>query len=476
MSSSKAIKAGIGYTIGNYLLKGLAFLTLPIYSRLLSTEDFGDYSVFLSYETILFIILGFAIHSSFKNAKYRYDSEDSQEGMSYSQYISVAMVLLVVSAGAWLLIANLIYPLVSGYLGIDRLSMNLLVLFSYSTAVITCFNADSSLSYKYDSYLWISGINAVGNTLLSILLIVTALNQNRYIGRVIGTVVPSLILSIVIAIRYLTKEKPRNSKEYLKWGLVYSSPIIFHGISQVILGQFDRIMIKNIIDSSAAGIYSFAYNIFMIISVTSTSLDNVWSTWAYSKLNAKDYDAVKKYSAYYMLGMLVFSLLVMMVSPELIMILGGEKYAEAKYIVLPIITAGYFSFLYTIPATAEYYTEKTGYMAVSTVAAAAINIALNAFFINAYGYVAAAYTTLVTYVLYFLFHILTAKKIMPEFCISLKTVVTASVVVILANFAIMMLIDQWLLRWAIALVLFCVLVIVEEKKFCFIKKKLRKGA
>lgn len=472
--SSKVVKAGVGYTIGNYLLKGLTFLTLPVFSRLLSTDDFGDYSVFISYETILFIILGFAIHSSYKSAKYRYDSNNSQVGMSYSQYVSVSMVLLIVSAVLWLIIANLVYPFVSIYLGLDRLSINLLVLFSYSTAVITCFNADSSLSYKYDSYLLVSGINAVGNTVLSVLLIVTVLKQQRYLGRVIGTVVPSLILAIIIATHYLMKEKPHNSKQYLKWGLAYSSPVIFHGISQVILGQFDRIMIKKMIDSSAAGIYSFAYNIFMIISVTYLSLDNVWSTWAFSKLNVKDYVNVKRYSTYYILGMLVFSLLVMLVSPELIMILGGEKYKEAKYIVFPIITAGFFSFMYTIPATAEYYIEKTGYTAISTVTAAGINILLNFYFIRTYGYVAAAYTTLVTYVLYFLFHIITAKVIMPEYRISTKTVLCASLVAVLANFLIMLLINQLLLRWGIALILLCALVIVEERKFGFVKNKLRK--
>ena len=38
---NKVIKAGIGYTIGNYLLKGLSFLTVPLFSRLLDTSDYG---------------------------------------------------------------------------------------------------------------------------------------------------------------------------------------------------------------------------------------------------------------------------------------------------------------------------------------------------------------------------------------------------------------------------------------------------
>ena len=39
-----AVKAGLWYTIGNIALKGCAFLTLPVFTRLLSTSDFGVYN------------------------------------------------------------------------------------------------------------------------------------------------------------------------------------------------------------------------------------------------------------------------------------------------------------------------------------------------------------------------------------------------------------------------------------------------
>ena len=96
MGDSKVVKAGIGYTIGNYLLKGFSFITVPIFARLLTTEDFGIYSTFVAYETILFIILGCAIHTSYKNAKYKYAEEDADiKGLSYDGYVSATIILLV---------------------------------------------------------------------------------------------------------------------------------------------------------------------------------------------------------------------------------------------------------------------------------------------------------------------------------------------------------------------------------------------
>ena len=45
--NNTAMKAGLGYTIGNVLVKGINFLTLPLFSRLLTTEEFGVCNVFL---------------------------------------------------------------------------------------------------------------------------------------------------------------------------------------------------------------------------------------------------------------------------------------------------------------------------------------------------------------------------------------------------------------------------------------------
>ncbi|NRO16984.1 hypothetical protein IMAU40093_01475 [Lactobacillus helveticus] len=54
MKNNKVLKAGFGYTIGNYLLKGLSFVSIPIYTRLLSTSSYGAFNNFLTYEKYIF--------------------------------------------------------------------------------------------------------------------------------------------------------------------------------------------------------------------------------------------------------------------------------------------------------------------------------------------------------------------------------------------------------------------------------------
>ncbi len=88
---SKVIRAGIGYTVGNYLLKGLTFLTVPLFSRLLSTAEYGVFNAYLAYQTILYLLVGLALHTSLKNAKYRYKEE-------FDRYNSGCILLVIASA------------------------------------------------------------------------------------------------------------------------------------------------------------------------------------------------------------------------------------------------------------------------------------------------------------------------------------------------------------------------------------------
>ena len=161
---NKVIKAGIGYTIGNYLLKGLSFLTVPLFSRLLDTSDYGIFNTYLAYQGIMFLLVGIALHTSLKNAKYRYKEE-------FDRYNSNCILVMLVSLAVWLFLANLTYPLYAGLTGFSRLIINLLLFDSFGTALIQFFNVYVGLDYRYDSFLKISAFNALGNLGMSVILI-----------------------------------------------------------------------------------------------------------------------------------------------------------------------------------------------------------------------------------------------------------------------------------------------------------------
>lgn len=467
----KVLSAGIGYTLGNYLIKGMSVLTLPIFTRMLTTSDYGIYNSFSAYSGFLLIIMGFAIHSSYRNAKLKYSLEEE-----YQEYISSTMILLIISFIIWIVLGVFGGEYMVNLLGINKKTILILIVYSFSLAVITCFNSYASIFYKYQAFLLIAGINAVGSILLSILFIKKFYKNQAYMGRVLGTAIPSILIAIFIIIYFIKIAKPKINQivSKLAWGIKYSLPIIPHGVSQLILSQFDRVMILKMIGSSSAGIYSFAYNIFSIIVVTTTSLDNVWSTWFYEKMHNNDIASIKKYSSLYVVGVLIYSILIMLLSPELIRILGTKEYSDAVYTVIPLVTGGFFSFMYTLPATVEYFYEKTKYIMLGTVISGIINVVLNLIFIVRYGYIAAAYTTMVTYIIYFLLHYIIASKISKDKLFSTKVLVFVSITIIVMNFITIILINHSLIRYMIAsIIIICLSIVIF---YLFVNsKKAKKG-
>lgn len=464
---NSAVKAGIGYLIGNYLLKGLTFFTIPIFSRLLAPHDYGIYNSFVAYESILSIVTGIALHSSYKNAKFRYKNR-------YDSYVSSSILLIIVTTIIFAIVINILFFININIFDFNLVLVNLLIIYSFSNAIIMCFNAYVGLEFKYKSFLYVAGFNAVSNIILSLILIHFLFVDARYMGRIVGTVIPAFLVANFIIINFFKQSKPKINFSYWKWGVTYSLPIVPHGISQVILSQFDRIMIQKLVNYSTAGIYSFAYNVFTIISVTSTSVGTAWEPWFYRMMNNSKYYEIRVQSSRYILGMLFFISVMLLVSPEIIYFLGTKKYVEAKYSVLPIIAGGYFSFLYTLPAGIEYYFSKTKYIAMGTIFAALLNIILNFIFITKFGYIAASYTTLFTYLIYFICHYILSYKILGFQIFSTKTFCLAGIADLFVMTLAIILIENVFLRWAIAIILVILFFTIEEMKLGYFRKRFSK--
>lgn len=401
----KIFQASVAYTIGGYLLKGLGFITVPIFSRLLSTADFGTYNTFLSYEAILYLFISYALHVSIKNARFDFGMDKLDE------YISNISLLPLITSAFGLFVVNVF----SGYLeatwGLNRLALNLLVIYSYCSGLIILYQNRLVIEYKYKRYLQITYFNALTNIALSLFLIESVFVNEKYMGRIIGTVAPAVIVSVLILFTFYRKHIPHLNKEHLTYGLKLSLPIIPHGLGQIVLSSFDRIMITNLVGAEESGIYSFSYTIFTMLQVTATALFSVFEPWAYERLKDNRSTELRRMASLFLVFLSVASIGVIVLAPEVIVLLGSTKYADAIYTTIPVIVGGLFCLAYGIPAIIEYYYKKTIYISIGTIGAAAVNVILNAVCIPKYGYIAAAYTTLASYVLYYAFHSIISYKI-----------------------------------------------------------------
>lgn len=435
---SKVVSAGIWYTVGNMLIKGINFLSLPLFSRLLNTEEFGIYNVFVSYEAILYVIIGMAIHSSIRSANIKFKG-------NINEYTSSVSIIYLVNAMIMLFIALIFNKQLSKLLAFDKLIIVLLIFYSLGSALLSLYNNYISLEYSYKKYLLVSFLNSVGNVCISLVLILTIFKKKRDIGRIVGATSTICILAFFILCIMYKKAKPKINKSYWKFAVKYSIPIVPHGISQVLLAQFDRIMIRSIVGNAAAGIYSLAGNIMLILTIITDSISTAWSTWFYDQISENRIESINKRAKQLSFFFVVLTVGLLTISPELIIILGGKEYSAGQYVAIPMIVDAFILFIYNIIVSSEYYKNKTTYIMLGTMVAMVINLITNYVFISKYGFIAAAYTTLFSYMCYLILHIVISHKVVGFFVLELKFFLMELVIIILtAIFDLLFIRTFWL--------------------------------
>lgn len=448
MSSEKknaALTAGIGYTVGNILIKGINILTLPIFSRLMTQEEFGVFNVFMSYDAILFVLVGLALHTSIRNANLEFPGKID----SYTSSITLIYLLMAAFFAGLVLFFGDFFAKI---LGFEEKILYMLILFSTGSSLLLLYNTRISLDYSYKKYLVVALINSVGNVAISLVLILTVFRADRAYGRIFGTTAVITLLALFLLAAMYRKARPAIHGKYWRFGLKFSLPIVPHGVSQVLLAQFDRIMIRSLVSDAAAGIYSLAGNIRLILTVITASITEAWSTWFYGQMGKKEHGCIRTRATQLCGLFTILTVGLMAISPEMVLILGGKTYDSAKYVAIPMILDSYILFIYDVIVTGEYYSKKTVYIMLGTMAAAVLNIVLNYVFILQYGFLAAAYTTLFAYVCYLLLHLVISRRL-TGFCIlPIRWLLVYSVIACGMAAASLLLVNDLLLRWGLCAV------------------------
>ena len=458
-SGRKAVRAGVGYTIGNLLIKGLAFLSIPIFSNLLSTADYGVFNTYSAYMSLFTVVISLGLPSSIRTAHYDF-------GERSKEYISCGALLIVMNLALFLALGALCRQALELYGGLKRSLVFLAVLSSFGSALLSYYNSHLSMEYKSREFLAISFFYSFSSIALSILLICTHRGEAGYYWRALGNTLPMLLVAAYVLFRLWRREWPRVRREYARYGLRFGLPLIPHDLSRIVLSQFDRIMIAQSVGDAQAGLFSFACNLGLPIEVLTTSIDTAWCPWLFERLREGDYARIRRRAFDIAMLMSVGASALMLISPELIRLLSAPGYWESRYVAVPIVLSMYFAFLYILPAGVEYYLKKTQYIAAGTMAVALLNVLLNALCIPRFGYVAAAYTTVVSYALYYLFHTLLSRRLFGRWVVESGGLFALIGCVAAVSLLAQVCVDAWMIRWGAALALGggCLAVLIRRRE------------
>ena len=236
--------------------------------------------------------------------------------------------------------------------------------------------------------------------------------DDKVTARILGLVLAELIGYTWTFFDQIKKGKRLYSKKYWLYALGFNLPLVPHYLSQVVLSSADRDMIS----ADAAGIYSLAYSISLLMTLFNTALMQTISPWIYQKIKAKRIKDIANV-AYTTLIMLAFlNLFLILLAPEVVAIFAPAAYYEAIYVIPPVAMSVYFMYAYDLFAKFAFYYEKTKFVMVASVIGAVLNIILNYIFIGMFGYQAAGYTTLACYMIYSVGHYYFMNKVCDQFC------------------------------------------------------------
>lgn len=441
--SNKVVNAGIGYTIGNIFIKGISFLTIPLYTRLMTTGDYGIYNTYVAYVGIVTFLVCLGMDPTLKNAE-----QDFPERRQ--TYLSTVYILTLLSTAIFLVVLFVGGGTVSRFLGLEKPILYLMVLNAEAAAVVNIYNIKLSLSYSSRSYLKIAFFQTFVGIALSIALMLTLFEKDRYLGRIIGTMIPAVCVGVIILWNSVVNlnYSARFDKGMAAYSLRLGIPLIPHLLAQIVNAQFDRIMISRLVGYAQSGIYSFTYNIAVILQIVYQSLDNVWSPWFFQRMAKAEYEKIKKSSKKYTALIAFFAVSLMTISNEFIMLFSTQAYWSGRMLAVILIEGIFFLFLYTLPVGVEYYTKNTKYIAFGSILTAILNVVLNYFGIKYFGYEAAAYTTLVSYIALFVLHWTIANSIFKlNNIFDLKWFIGLAAAVIIWGIFCRYTQDMWIVRY-----------------------------
>lgn len=316
---------------------------------------------------------------------------DKRDEYSFSMLILSNIITVSFSA-----ILLMLYPWLGGLLGLDiPLVVLMCVLFLFQPAY-NIFIAKERYELEYKKVLIGTAVSVIISPLAAIGGILLA--RNRLYGQIFGAQGALILIYSAFYIYLAKKSGYRVQTKYWKAALLFNAPIIPHYLSQYLLNHSDRLMISKIVGDSAAGYYSVAYSVAMVPTILWSAVNDALVPYTYEKCEKGDYSSISKLLMSVLTAFSLVCVIIIMLAPEIVSLMATSDYLEAIYVIPPIVGGVFFQVQYNMCANIIYYHKKPQYVMIASVTATVLNIALNYLLIPRFGYIAAGYTTLVSYI------------------------------------------------------------------------------
>ena len=410
-STYDAAKASVAYIVCSFIVRGISFITTPIFTRIIDSEQYGLVTNYNSWLSIIevFSLMGLT-YAGVLNVGLKDHDEDRD------QFLSTLLVLCNIFT---LCTFTIIYILRIAGLRLFTLPIHLLIVMFvsmlFSPARIFWMTRQRYI-FRYKSVLVITIVSTMATNIFGILAIIWFKGSSMSLGsiKILSTTFATLLFDIPIYILLMTRGRTIIRIDIWRETLFFALPLLPHYIAQHIMNSSDRIMIHDLYSASGAAIYSVASNIGMIAFMLWTAVNGSMVPLTFEKIKVGKAQEINSLIIPSLCLFAIACIGVALFAPEAIALLAPIDYRTGIYAVPPIAANAILCALYNIYSNIEFYYKKSWWITLSTIVATIVNIILNFILIPRYGFIAAAYTTLVAHITLVIMHFIGYKQCKRE--------------------------------------------------------------
>lgn len=394
--------------LSTVLLRGISMFTAPLFSRMLGTAGYGIVNLYTVWVGVAAIAFTLQTNGTLVNARVEYPEDQQHKYQSSVMTLSLLFFLLCSSVTIAFL------PQVSALLKLHWGLILLILFHSFGSFCLNFLNSKFTYEFKADRNMYVSVGVTLTTLVLSVILILLLPEHINYFGRILGLSVTYGCLGIGVCAYVLHRGRTFYNREYWTLALTLALPVVFYSLSDLLLGQCDRVMLQWMMNESMVGQYSLAYNFGGIMFTIFVALNNSWTPFFFEDMKQGKGRQMQRQAGNFLELFTVLSVGFILLAPEVYHVFAREDFWPGTPLIPIFVSSYYLNFLCTFPINYEYYHKKTKVVAVVTVAASLMNLGLNYVLIRHMGVAGAALATAISHGMQFAAHYVYVRYILKK--------------------------------------------------------------
>ena len=239
-------KASLWFVICAVLQKGIATITTPIFTRIMTPEEYGQFNVFTSWQGIVSVFVTLNLNAGvFAQGVVKFDKERAV-------FVSALQGLCMLLCCIWTVIYLLAESFWNQLFGLTTIQMLSMLLMIWLSAVWGFWSMTQRVDFLYRKVVALSLIMSIMTPALGIFMVLNA--DDKVTARILSILIVQLLLYTGLFFIQMQRGKTFFSGHYWRYALAFNIPLIPHYLSGVILASSDRIMIQQMVGNAEAGI------------------------------------------------------------------------------------------------------------------------------------------------------------------------------------------------------------------------------